>query len=115
VQHYPNATRIEVLNIFQQCSVFIMPSVTEGLNMTPIESTLCGCPAVICDGAIDEIFINGATCFIAEKNNFENTLAYAKVILEGNFSNNFYENMKAILSRFTWGKTIANIEKVMGL
>ena len=115
VQHFPNATRMEVSNIFSQCSVFIMPSVTEGLNMTPIESTLCGCPAVICDGAIDEIFINGATCFIAEKNNFENTLAYAKVILEGNFSNNFYENMKAILSRFTWGKTIANIEKVMGL
>lgn len=61
VQYYPNATRSQVREVFNRSKVFLMPSSTEGVSFTPIESTLCGCPAVICDGA-EELFDN-ETCF----------------------------------------------------
>ena len=114
VKHFPNATRAQVLEIFGQCSVFIMPSITEGLNMTPIESTLCGCPAVICDGAIGEIFLNDGTCLIAEKDNFESIIKNVKIILNNKSLSRYFKiNMEVRLGAFSWGKTIANIEGVL--
>jgi len=64
----------EIRRIFSRSSAFIMPSISEGLNRTPIEATLCGCPSVICDGAIDDVFFNNKTCLIAEKDNFDDLL-----------------------------------------
>jgi glycosyltransferase involved in cell wall biosynthesis len=114
IKNYQNATHEEVREIFNKCSVFVMPSITEGLNLTPIESTLCGCPAVICDGAIDDIFFDCKTCLIAEKNSFFDILEKSKEILESPmYSVIFRNNIEALLTKFTWENTISNIEKIM--
>jgi len=56
VKSYYNANRSQINEVFNQCKCYLMPSTSEGLNLTPIESTLCGCPAIILDGAIGELF-----------------------------------------------------------
>ena len=58
VKHYGNATKTQVAEVFNQCKAYLMPSVSEGLNLTPIESTLCGCPAVIVMGQLRRYFLD---------------------------------------------------------
>jgi glycosyltransferase involved in cell wall biosynthesis len=114
VYNYLDATPTQVREIFNKCSVFIMPSNTEGLNLTPIESTLCGCPAVICDGAIDDVFFDGQTCLVAEKNSFSDVFEKSKELLSNStYSVVFKNNIESLLTRFTWESTIFNIEKLM--
>jgi glycosyltransferase involved in cell wall biosynthesis len=66
IRHINNAKPEQIRELFNECKCFLMPSETEGFNLTPIESTLCGCPAVICDGAIDSVFFRDKNCFITQ-------------------------------------------------
>jgi glycosyltransferase involved in cell wall biosynthesis len=109
----PNTKRAEIREIFSKVSLFIMPSVTEGLNLTPIESTLCGCPAVICDGAIGEFFNHAETCYIAEKDNLQELVDYSKLILSNNFNELFRQRMLEITKNYTWENVILNMKKVL--
>ena len=113
-KHYRNANRKEVKNIFNQSKVFIMPSISEGLNLTPIEA-LCGCPAVICDGAIGELFIDGETCFVAKHDdNFDvlnNTIELISNIDECRPL--FRDNMRKLINNYTWDKLITNFNKLL--
>jgi len=114
VKKYIDATPEQVREVFCQCSVFIMPSITEGLNLTPVESTLCGCPSVVCDGAFGDIFFDEKTCLVADKNNFEDIYEKSKkLLLYPYYALVFRDNLKKILNDFTWEKTIANIEKLL--
>ena len=115
VKHYFNADRDQVRTIFNTCKVFIMPSVSEGLNLGPVESALCGCPAVICDGAIDEIFFDGDNCRIARKRDVNHLVSIATEILEsfGTTSERFERKMKSIVSEYTWDRVVKNIMKLV--
>lgn len=110
-KHYPNATKEEIRNIFNICSCFLMPSISEGINLTPIESTLCGCPSIICDGAIDEIFFHGKNCFIAKKDDISGMIDLCTNVINhfNDYSLLFKENMKEIIKDKTWDKVINNI------
>ena len=111
IKHYSNANRTDIRKIFNSCKCFLMPSITEGLNLTPIESTLCGCPAVLVDGAIDEIFFDKQNCRIAESDNISDLLMYTLWVLD-NFetcSIQFKTKMQTIISKYTWDKVVKNI------
>ena len=115
VKHYPMANRSEIREIFNICKVFLIPSVSEGLNLTPIESTMCGCPSILCDGAINEIFFDKKNCFVVEKNNTDSMIKTVKEIL-GNFdkySNKFSKNMGDIIKDYTFENVIKNINKLL--
>jgi glycosyltransferase involved in cell wall biosynthesis len=115
IKHYSNATQEEIKDIFNMCSCFLMPSISEGINLTPIESTLCGCPAIICDGAIDEIFYHGNNCFIAKKDNIleMNNLCINVINHFNDYSLLFLENMKEVIKQKTWEKVINNIINIL--
>jgi len=114
LSHTPNADRMQVRDIFNKCKLFINPSSSEGLNLTPIEATLCGCPSVIVDGAKDEIFIDGLTCFMSNNNFFElyndsiELLAYID-----SYKDIFRDNMRRIVKDYTWDRLIGNINKLL--
>ena len=80
-KHYFNASREQIRHLFNQSRVFISTSNSEGLNLTPVEATLCGCPAVVCDGAIGELFIDGHTCYIAKEGDYFDVLNCAIALL----------------------------------
>lgn len=115
VKHYPNASRVDVQGIFNASRLFINPSVSEGLNLTPIEATLCGCPSVVCDGAIGEIFLDGENCFVSPKEDYFEILNDAIEMLSDIeiYRTKFANNMREIVSGYTWDKLIKNFKEVL--
>ena len=106
--NYTNATRDEIRYIFNSCKCYLMPSVSEGLNLTPIEATLCGCPSIICDGAIDEIFLNKQNCFVVPKDSITIMMGKIKEVL-GNYdkyAEPFRAKMIEVTTDKTWDKVI---------
>lgn len=113
ISQYLDATQDEIRQVFNECSIFIMPSISEGLNLTPIEAALCGCPSVICDGAFDDVFFDGKTCIVAkkqdEKDIFEKSI---RLLKNPKLATEFKKNIEKIIKKFTWEKTISNIERL---
>ena len=113
ISHYGNATKSGVAEVFNQCKAYLMPSVSEGLNLTPIESTLCACPAVICDGAIGEIFTE-TNCAIIEKN----SLDFMEYQISGwmytrGHAEIFEKSMRETIKGYTWKNTVNKIKEVL--
>lgn len=115
VNHYSCASREEVREVFNRSKCFLMPSVSEGLSLTPIESTLCGCPAIICDGAINEVFFNNENCIVTEKNNVELMVETVTNTINSfdQLSHKFEYKMREVVKEFTWDKVIENIKKIL--
>lgn len=92
-----------------------MPSVSEGLNLTPIEATLCGCPSIICDGAINEIFYATYNCHIVEKDNKDMLYWFAKNSFDElyNIREFFIDKMRETVNQFTWDKVVNNIKQLI--
>jgi glycosyltransferase involved in cell wall biosynthesis len=110
-----NADRQGIREIFNSCKCFLMPSVSEGLNLTPIEATLCGCPSVICDGAIGEIFFNEQNCFVTPKDNTSLMIGKVKEVIDNydKYAEPFRANMAEIVKEHTWDKLITNLTAVL--
>jgi hypothetical protein len=115
VRHYENATRQQVAEVFNQCKAYLMPSVSEGLNMTPIESTLCGCPAVICDGAIGEVFDETTCKAIVNPDDllFMEYNIHGLMINFDGYSPLFERNMRERIKPYTWDKVANNLKELL--
>ncbi len=91
-----------------------MPSVSEGLNLTPIEATLSGCPSVICDGAIGEIYANGINCLVAIKDDANDIMLRVKHLMSTPNNSKWYkENMQKVVEQHTWDKVIEKLNKIL--
>jgi len=110
VAFYPDAKRETVIEIFNNCKCFLMPSVSEGLSLTPIEATLCGCVSVICDGAIGEIFF-GDNCIIAMPDDFVDisTCVTDAMTNFDAYSETFKTNMQSVVKNYTWNELLSKI------
>ena len=96
----------EVLRrIFNMSDLYVMPSVTEGLNLTPIEAALCGCTSVYCDGA-NEIYDNIAGCYWSDPD-LDSMLRYCQ-FSEDQFT--LSEQAHSVAVRHTWGGVMKNLE-----
>lgn len=110
IEFNANASRQTVRDIFNECKCFLMPSISEGLNLTPVEATLCNCPAVIVDGAIGEVFFED-NCFIAEK---DNIIQLASACTEAitnfdDYSIKFRDKMQTIVDHYTWADLLSKL------
>jgi hypothetical protein len=112
-QHYTNATVDQIRNIFSNASIFIMPSILEGLSRTPMEATLCGCPAVLCDGALEDIYFPEKNCKWALKNVEPSFLSKSIEILNNDYSFIFKSDMEQRIKSYTWDNTANNIIKAL--
>jgi glycosyltransferase involved in cell wall biosynthesis len=110
-----NASRTDVRAVFNSCKAFLMPSVSEGLNLTPVESTLCGCPAVICDGAIDELFFDKQNCFVSERMDYNGMAGQIWDIMLNydQYAHPFEQNMREIVKDYNWDKVITNLKALL--
>ena len=114
--HFSNANVQEVSAIFNVCKAYLMPSVSEGLNLTPIEATLCGCPSVICDGAIGDIFINRVNCLISESDVDSLYKCVQDVVGNDFYNKSFYykKSMESIITEIgSWSKVADNLRKLL--
>ena len=115
VKHIQNASRDEVRWVFNNSMCYLMPSVSEGLNLTPFESALCGCPAVICDGAIDEVFYHMDNCVVVPKNDKTEMYNAVKFCMDDFdiLSPMFESNMRITASQFTWDNVVGNLMNIL--
>lgn len=115
LHQYHNIGKKDVAYLFNSCKCFLMPSTSEGLNLTPIEATLCGCPSVLCDGAIDEIFFDELNCKIAEKLNEAQMIEKVVSIFPyfEEYSKGYEKKMREVVAEFTWDKVINNITQLL--
>ena len=115
VKHYVNANRFEINEIFNICKCFLMPSISEGINLTPVESTMCGCPSIICDGAIGEVFFDRKNCIITEKDNILTMMKNVSDVITNfkQYSDSFYNEMKLIVEEHTIEKVNNNFNKIL--
>lgn len=91
-----------------------MPSVSEGLNLTPIESTFCGCPSIIVDGAIGEIFENEINCLVVPPNHTEIMVEAVKVLMNNETAkNSFKKYMGYRIKGYTWSNVANKIKEVL--
>ncbi len=115
IRHVDNASRAEIREIFSRASLFIMPSVTEGFSLTPIESTLCGCPAVLSDGAFGDVYFDGENCLRAGKGNFLALYEWGKYLLRWpEMGEVFRVKMLDVVKNFSWEKAVKIIREVLG-
>ena len=115
VKHFFNANRAEVAGVFNSSKIFINTSVSEGLNLTPIEATLCGCPSIVCDGAINELFIDGVTCFVSTKDDYFEILNDSIELLSDYdiYRVQFADNLREIIEDYTWDNLIAKFNELL--
>ena len=112
---YWTARRSEIREMFSRASVFIMPSVTEGFNLTPAEATLCGCPAILCDGDIGGLFVDEETCCIVERDNEKEMVGAAQYLLScPTVAQAFRDKIAGIVKNYTWEKAVRFIRGVLG-
>ena len=112
---YPNADRATIRNIFSASKLFIMPSVTEGYNLTPAEATLCGCPTILCDGAIGELYFTNVNCRIVNRDRIHEMYGAAKEIMEGgpDLAEKWRGKMAVMTNGLTWERTAKLIIEAM--
>jgi glycosyltransferase involved in cell wall biosynthesis len=113
IKHIKNASREQVRDVFNNCRYFLNPSLSEGLNLTPIESTLCGCPAILTDGAIGEIFFNEINCFV-EKDK-DGMKARIREINDNyiEIANSFHSDMVNVVKDYTIDKVVKNLKNLL--
>jgi len=114
--HYPDADVATLRKVYSESGIFIMPSKTEGLNLTPIEATLCGCPSIICDGAWDDVYYSGLNCFRADPT-FDDVYRQCEGLLQGyNYHQPiFFDFMKEQMKQHTWEKTAEKVIKCLSV
>ena len=115
VAFYPNATPDQVNIVFNTCSCFLMPSISEGLNLTPIESALCGCPAVLCDGAIGETFIDKENCFIVPRENKQMMYSKCADVIRNfdTYSEKFMQKTQELTQDTSWSNVIKKLSDII--
>lgn len=114
VKHYVNANKDELCDIFNTCKLYIMPSISEGLNLTPMEATLCGCPTLMVDGT-DELYADGFNCIFAPADDVECMVEKSKEMIENfeHMSIQFWERMERFVDQHKWSDVISNIIKLL--
>jgi len=112
---YPNATPEQIKTIFNTCSCFLMPSISEGLNLTPLESALCGCPPVLCDGAIGEVFIDRENCFIVPRENKQQMYARCADVVTNfdKYSQPFMYKTQELTQDMSWSNVIKKLTDII--
>jgi glycosyltransferase involved in cell wall biosynthesis len=113
--HVFDANDEQKRNLFNSAQCFIMPSCSEGLNLTPVEATLCGCPSVIVDGAT-ELFIPNETCIKCDKDDILDVYEGAlEVLMDAHetLSDKFETNMREVCAKYTIDNLVANFKKIL--
>ena len=85
IQYTRNATKEDLLKIYNESAVFLCPSIEEGFGLTSIESMACGCALVTSDNlGAEEFAVHYNNAIVFQKGNVEDMKNCLLEILENN-------------------------------
>lgn len=107
-------SREEVWNYYRKCSVFCLPSYSEGFPYVILEAMAFGCPIVATKvGAIPEMLNGGCGEIVESKLTEELNIALAKVLNEGQVAKEMGERAHLkVLSEYTIERVFAMYKNV---
>jgi len=80
IEHHFRPTNKELLGLYNESSIFVLPSLVEGMPSPPLEAMACGCAVVVTDcGGIREYIVdgvNGLVCPIKDAECLFNKVLY---------------------------------------
>ena len=103
-QHIPNVPHKELVNYYSEASVFVFPSIDEGMALVQLEALACGVP-VICtpNSGGDSVVEDGKEGFVVPVRDSKSIAAKLKVLLEDpNMVRSMSENARAKALSFSW-------------
>ncbi|MEM3731853.1 MAG: glycosyltransferase family 4 protein [Candidatus Bathyarchaeia archaeon] len=107
--------RAEVARFLSRSSIFVFPSLREGLPLSVLEAMACGVPVVGSDiPGINDVIVNGGNGLLAPAKNSE-ALADAVLTLlnDAELRKKMGQNARnLIIEKYSWDKIIYKIEKV---
>lgn len=94
----------EMVNYYNQCSIFIQTSRAEGLPTCILEALSCEVPVVASDvGGTNEVISNGETGYLFKNGKINEAIAYIKKIKENNLFDELGRNGRMIIKqKFSW-------------
>lgn len=80
IEHHFKPTNKELLGLYNESSIFVLPSLVEGMPLPPLEAMACGCAVVVtdCGGTREYIVdgVNGLVCPIKDAECLFNKVLY---------------------------------------
>lgn len=107
--------RSEMPNVLSQASIFVLPSLSEGLSISVLEAMACGLPVVCTDIAgVREVVQNGITgILVPPRNPFALSKAIMTLLISGDLRRQMGQKArKTVVERYNWESHINQIERV---
>jgi glycosyltransferase involved in cell wall biosynthesis len=115
VRYYHNPSQIQLRQLYNTAAIYIGPSLTEGWGLTGCEAAQCGNALCLTDiGGHREYGINGVTALLSEPYDSDKMCDnIIHLIRDSTFRKKVAENANEHVKRFTWGKSIEMLEKLL--
>jgi glycosyltransferase involved in cell wall biosynthesis len=80
IVYYYKSTNKDLLKLYNDSAIFVLPSLVEGMSLPPLEAMSCGCAVVVTDnGGTNEYIVdgfNGLVCPIKDSNCLSDKVVY---------------------------------------
>ncbi len=107
--------RDDVINFYQGFSIFVLPSIREGISNTILEAMACGLPVIACKvGGNPELVKENRTGYLIEVNNIDSLVnALLKYIQNNEIADTHGKNGRAfVVQNFSLDKMISKYDKL---
>lgn len=116
INYHYNPPQEMLVRLYNSCSIYISPSLTEGWGLPATESMACGCALVSTDiDGVKDYAINGETALLSPPGDPKAMAGNIITLLENNaYRIQLAENGKKFISQFTWDRAVDLLEKAIG-
>ena len=117
IEHVSGKERrlISLSSGYDSCTLWVAPSLREGLGLTTLEAMACGVPTIwVRSGGLDAYMVDGENCLIVEQNKVSQLGAMVERILDdGALATKLSLGGKKTAGQFTWDKCVAAFNSVL--
>ncbi len=105
-----------LLEQYQNCDIFVLPSVWEGLPLTLMEAAASGLPVITTDvGGITSVFVHEENALIVRPGDVKQLARnMQKVVLDKELQNKLRINARMLAQNHSWENSAARLENVYG-
>lgn len=105
----------QLVPVYDSCSVWVSPSLREGLGLTTLEAMACGLPTVwVRSGGLDDYMVDGENCLIVEQNQVMQLGAVVERLLDdSDLALKLSRGGQRTARQFTWERCLSSFKAVL--
>jgi glycosyltransferase involved in cell wall biosynthesis len=115
MEYHQSPGRKLLRRLYNECSVFVSPSLTEGFGLTAAEAMMCGAALAASDtGGHREFAISNETALLFEPGNSEQLKDRVQMLIDDKeLRTRLALSGNKFIQRFTWDKAVDKFEEVL--